>query len=207
VNFVSATTGLAAGAGGTLYRTTNGGVLWSPVTSGTTRGLNDIVWATALEVWIAGDNGTLLHSFSAGAAWVNESLPTYASFNGISLAGATVVAAGEFGAMARKTGSDPWSFINSGVHLSANWVSFADPQAGFAVGQGGLILRTSNGGTDWENVENGLTASSFYGAEMSGPTTCGLLEISAPCFTAQTGAQGGCSNRFRPQTPCSVSAL
>jgi len=152
-----------------IYRTTNSGLLWSSVTSGTTRGLNDIVWATALEVWIAGDNGTLLHSFSAGAAWLNESLPTYASFNGISGAGATVVTAGEFGAVVRRTGSDPWSYINSGVHLSANWVSFADAEAGFAVGQGGLILRTSNGGTDWENLDNGLTANSFYGAEMSGP--------------------------------------
>jgi photosystem II stability/assembly factor-like uncharacterized protein len=169
VSFSSGTSGLAVGASGVIYSTTNGGAVWSAVISGTPRGLNDILWATALEVWVAGDNGTLLHSFNGGAAWLNESLPTYASFNGIAIAGPTAVAVGEFGAVARRTNSNPWSFVNSGVHLSANWTSFADPDVGFTVGQGGLILRTSNGGTVWEEITNGGTSNSFYGSEMAGP--------------------------------------
>ncbi len=168
VKFYSPVAGFVLCAGGYLYMTTNSGATWSPVLTGATLGLNDIVFAGPSDFWITGDNGTLLHSTTAGTSWMNESLSTYADLNGIDTLGTTMVVMGEFGAVAQRTPPSPWSFTNPGNNNAANWITFYDQQNGFCVGQYGMMLRTSDSGTTWENVVNGLSLDSFYGVQMIG---------------------------------------
>lgn len=165
--FTSATTGFITGDNGSIFASTNGGGTWTTTASGTTYGLNDLCIASSTEFWIAGDNGTLLHSTNAGASWSNASLGTYASLNGISRGNSSLFAVGENGVLALKDGAAPWTFINSGDNRSVNWVTFADDRHGYAVGQYGLILRTTDGGMHWVEQPNGITLDSFYGACMS----------------------------------------
>jgi len=162
-------TGFILGSNGLLLSTANGEAVWSPVTSGTIRGLNDIVFASSTEFWITGDNATLLHSTSGGAQWSVEAFPgSYASVNGIAQAGTRLLAVGEFGFMARKEVGSAWDIFQSGDFPAVNWVAFADPLNGIAVGQWGYMLRTSNGGATWEQLSNTLTGDSFYGAAYVG---------------------------------------
>jgi photosystem II stability/assembly factor-like uncharacterized protein len=162
-------TGCVVGSGGLLLVTTNGGGSWSQTASGTSKGLNDILFSSASEFWIVGDDSTLLHSTTSGVSWSAEPFRgTYASVNGMAKAGAALVAVGEFGFLARRVLNADWTYLNSGNHPSINWLAFSDQMNGVAVGQWGYILRTTNGGAEWQRVDNGLTGDSFYGASYAG---------------------------------------
>lgn len=166
VRFVSPTKGFVAGESGALYYTTDAGATWHSQPSGTSYGLNDIAFASSSEYWISGDNGTVLHSTNAGGTWTASSLGTYASLNGFAGMSDLLVAVGENGVVARKDGALPWSFLNRGDNRSVNWLSYSDEGHGFGVGQYGLILRTTDGGSTWVDIVNGLSLDSFYGAAM-----------------------------------------
>ncbi len=61
-----------------------------------------------------------------------------------------------------------WTTQTSGVTSTLNGVTFLNPNEGFAVGAGGVVLRTLNGGTLWagqtsgatRHIENALSAAS-----------------------------------------------
>lgn len=53
------------------------------------------------------------------------------------------------------------------MNISINWIRFSDGVNGFGVGQYGRIIKTIDGGKIWNDVYNGITGDSFYGADMS----------------------------------------
>jgi photosystem II stability/assembly factor-like uncharacterized protein len=122
-----------------------------------------------LEFWIAADDSVLLHSTNGGGSWSQEILHgTYATINGVALAGTTVIAVGEYGFLGRKTSSSSWVLQNSGTTPAVNWLAFADAMNGMGVGQWGFMIRTADGGKNWTPVANGITGDSFYGAAYVG---------------------------------------
>jgi photosystem II stability/assembly factor-like uncharacterized protein len=50
-----------------------------------------------------------------------------------------------------------WYQQNMGTEAYLYGVQFIDPDNGWAVGSGGTILKTSNGGTDWTTLNSGIT--------------------------------------------------
>jgi photosystem II stability/assembly factor-like uncharacterized protein len=154
------------GVSGSLYGTVNSGATWTALASGTTMGLNDMTFVSSSEFWIGADNGVMVQSLNGGQTWGVQQLQTFASINGVAKAGSSVVIAGEYGFVGRKSGAQSWTFADTGVNISANWITFTDFNNGVVVGQDGLILKTTNGGTTWDHVANGLTFDSFYGVEM-----------------------------------------
>ena len=170
VKFNTALSGFVLGTKSTIYRTTNGGASWSQTapTVGLGYGFNDILFLSSNEILIAGDNGTLLRSLDGGATWNQDPLTTYASINGLALSGNTTIAVGEYGFIARKIGTNPWAFINSGLNRSANWITTSDGVYGLAAGQDGLILKTTDGGSTWAEISNSITLDSFYGIASAG---------------------------------------
>ncbi len=166
IKFLNSTTGFVVGINGSIYRTTNSGTNWTKIISNTTQGLTDIFFATSAEYLISGHNGTILRSTNSGATWLNESISTYAAVFGITRVLNTTLVVGEYGLLGYKTGTTPWFFHNNGINKSINWITFSDYLKGFAVGQYGKIARTKNGGKTWEDINNGITGDSFYGAEL-----------------------------------------
>ena len=59
-----------------------------------------------------------------------------------------------------------WELQESGTSVNLNGVSFADPDTGTAVGDGGTIIHTTNAGLNWTLQSSGLSADlldvSFY---------------------------------------------
>ena len=66
VAFADTLTGIAVGQGGTIIRSTNGGLTWTSVTSGTDASLNGVTFASKDTVFIDGDGGRILRSTDAG---------------------------------------------------------------------------------------------------------------------------------------------
>lgn len=168
VKFLNSSTGFILGSGGILYVTHNGGSSWSAVTSGVTDGLNDITSLSSTEYWISCDNGKMLHSVNSGSSWTSETFNTYASVHGVAGVAGSVIAVGDFGLTAMKSGSNSWSFSNTGKSPSVNWVTFGDNMHGYAGGQYGYMLKTTDGGKNWTEITRGITGDSFFGAAAAG---------------------------------------
>ncbi|MDP2209349.1 MAG: YCF48-related protein, partial [Bacteroidota bacterium] len=166
IKFYNTSLGFVVGMNGSIYSTTNSGANWTKIPSGTTQGLNDIFFASSTEFLIAGHNGTILRSTNSGASWFSESIPTYASVHGITRVNTTTFIVGEYGLLGYKNGTSNWIYNNIGMNKSINWVTFSNHLRGFAVGQYGKISRTSDGGSTWVEINNGVTGDSFYGAEL-----------------------------------------
>ena len=158
---------MLVGINGSVFNTTNSGTIWNSIISNTTLGLNDIHFSTTTDYWIVGDNGLILKSSNSGASWSSENLDTYASIHHITEFSGIKFIAGEYGLLAKKNNSDPWDFWNKGMNISINWVTFSDGVYGFGVGQYGRIIKTTDGGKAWNDIYNGITGDSFYGADMS----------------------------------------
>lgn len=165
IKFYNNNQGFVVGADGSIYFTANSGDTWTKIPSGTTQGLNEILFASSTEFLIVGHNGTILRSTNSGTSWFSESIPTYASIYGITRVNTTTFIVGEYGLLGYKNGSD-WTYNNTGINKSINWVTFSNHLYGFVFGQYGKIARTTNGGNTWIDLNNGITGDSFYGAEL-----------------------------------------
>ena len=61
--------------------------------------------------------------------------------------------------LASITNAQTWTQQTSGVTSQLNGVKFIDTQNGWAVGDGGIILNTTNGGSTWSSINNLFTGS------------------------------------------------
>ena len=76
VHFLDDNTGWVAGAGGAIYKTTNGGTTWVAQDSGTTTTLRSIRFASATQGRAVGDNGVSLITTDGGATWTSQGVGT-----------------------------------------------------------------------------------------------------------------------------------
>lgn len=80
VSFVDGNTGYAAGIGGTVIKTVNGGASWDAKIPSTMCGavptagcnLNGIDFISATEGWVVGDYGTIWHTLNGGDSWTSQ---------------------------------------------------------------------------------------------------------------------------------------
>lgn len=74
-----------------------------------------------------------------------------------------VVAGGYWGAVyVSDDGGNTWQAGNTGTRSLLYGISMADAQKGWAVGQGGIILRTEDGGLTWDKQESPKEPEGFH---------------------------------------------
>ena len=81
IDFPSATTGWAVGAGGVMATTTNRGRTWRTVRSGTREDLSSVSFCSSRVGFAVGASGTVLRTTDAGATWMTLSDPSYSGSN------------------------------------------------------------------------------------------------------------------------------
>lgn len=171
VYFSDAINGWVVGDGGSILRTTNGGAVWAPQSSGTLVNLYSVHFTDANNGWAVGGSqfipGIILHSSNGGAVWnVQPNPPGYdwASFHSVYFVDSnTGWAAGNVIAHTANGGNtwvvQPLSSSSSLWFLS---VHFTDASNGWAVGgeyfqlenSASICYYTSNGGNTWtEQIE------------------------------------------------------
>jgi photosystem II stability/assembly factor-like uncharacterized protein len=165
IAFTDALRGVAVGKVGTVLATTDGGANWVKRTVPRETGyrqpfgddLRDLAWADAATVFAVGTRGTLIRSSDRGATWTDESdSGVTANFNGIGAAGGTRAwMTAEGGYLYRFTYTPPptkWIKRPSASTAALYAVDFVDTSYGWAVGSGGTILKTVDGGASWTQV-------------------------------------------------------
>ena len=123
VYFINIDTGFAVGDKGTIYKTTNSGTDWAPISvSGNpgTRDYNSVYFTSSSIGFIVGGNLT------------NDSIQT-------------ILKTTDCG--------DTWNIIRDNIAPCLNSVHFYDQTNGYAVGNSGTVIKTINGGDDWTNVD------------------------------------------------------
>ncbi len=158
VCFIDSLQGWAVGDTGIILATYDGGESWQPRTSGTTQNLNSVFFVNETNGWVAGAAGTILYTESAGDVWNLQTSGVTEELNGISFANETygwTVGTGEV-ILATYSGGSSWEQRNSGSGI-LNGVHCADNMNVTAIGNGGLVLRSSDCGDVWTPQTSGVT--------------------------------------------------
>lgn len=146
VRFADAAHGWVYGEEGALYATSDGGETWARQRVPTRHLLLGASFVDARTGWLSGGGLTLLTTTDGGASW----------------------RAGTVYALADSSTNEAPAQSRKGVEASAarpqvpttsqrlNAVSFADASAGWAVGAGGAIFSTSDGGRSWIPQRSGV---------------------------------------------------
>jgi len=178
VSFASAAVGTAVGDNGVIIRTTDGGLTWSPQTSGTSRRLAAVCLVNESVGMAVGDR-TILRTTDGGETWVAQTSSMTGPLNGVSftspdtgtVVGSCVEDLGGWSTgvpLILHTTDGGATWVRQWLHLSFGQyeaavlrsVSFVDANTGFAVGDfyhegtgtGPIVCRTSDGGATWVDL-------------------------------------------------------
>jgi len=174
ITFIDAQRGFMCGVDGQLLFTADCGVTWFSLFSGTTNWLLDIEFSSPTTGYIVGGNGTILKSSNGGSLWTPRFSGTQEWLQSITLLDDTAsIAAGNNGVILRsEDGGQSWedrspgfaagrdiSDIDLGNFFRKNGQQDAQ---GIAVGAGGLLMSTLDGGLTWEEQSSG-TSNDLFG--------------------------------------------
>ncbi|MBX7223363.1 MAG: choice-of-anchor D domain-containing protein [Blastocatellia bacterium] len=167
-----------------LFTATDGGLLVSTDSGATWQlqsigPLRRIRFATPQNGWIVTLAGQILRTTNGGTTWQTSYTPTSGVMNDIGLAGSKVWGFGSlfFKSVFNPDGDSAWQEQEAGATDTLQSASFVDTNKGWAVGDGGTILKTTNGGQSWVSVNN--------------PSANGLYEVFFNSFAGwAVGANG-----------------
>ncbi len=163
VSFSDTKNGFIGGDESALWKTTDGGDSWKRIEVSVSTGFRDLKMIDENNVWICGYGGTIIQSSDGGDTWVNRSLPKGFECYAMDFVDASEGwVAGSFG-MIFHTEDSGENWVSQSV-TTRNYIrdiEFADSSIGWAAGYG-MILRTTNGGEDW-NITNTQRYDHFQG--------------------------------------------
>jgi photosystem II stability/assembly factor-like uncharacterized protein len=155
--------GWAVGEFETILHTTDGGRTWTPQMGGKRANfklpaLFAVRFADAQHGWAAGQGGTLLRTDNGGANWQPVSAPSDSPMYSVVYAGgpsggppAQLWGSGDGGALLRVGLAGGAPTVQTPTVFSLSDVSF-NGNNGVAVGLGGTIVHTADGGAHWKVV-------------------------------------------------------
>ncbi len=151
-------------AGGSLWRTTNGGGAWariepSDMPDRLLRFINATTGFGVTTPWQS--SPILLRTTDAGASWAGVGqVPDWADALWVASNGATVWAVGQGGQIAHSANLGvSWTPIASPTTNRLSHLVFTGDLIGWAAGDGGAVLKTTDGGWHWEMQPAGTTQS------------------------------------------------
>ncbi len=155
IKFTNSNTGYAVGNPGLIVKTTNAGTTWEQQVSGTSSYLYDVGILSADTVFATTTGYTLLYTVNGGISWDQRTVPFEFETHEITFTDANTGYAAGIGI---------YKTTNRGVNWSAlTYVStifglhFVDSYTGYGVMTSGLVLRTSNGGSNWSIQNSGVS--------------------------------------------------
>lgn len=150
-----------------IYRTINGGISWNiqtPVTP-STGGNTDVFFLNNDTGFVTGNLERIYRTTNGGNIWdLVHSVSSNAYINKIKFINSqTGFAVGcNYSRLKRTTNCGVnWQSMSYSSNLDLIGVSFSPGQNGLIVGKSGMILRSSNNGTGWNNMYKSVTSASL----------------------------------------------
>jgi photosystem II stability/assembly factor-like uncharacterized protein len=158
----------AAGSGGVIFRTSNGGESWEPVETGRVESFWAVRFATADRGWIVGEEGLILATEDGGKTWIPQMSGTSRSLYGLAVVSrGRLVATGEAGTILLSEDGSSWREVESGTRETLNAVA-AEGQVLWAVGSRGATVGSGDGGNTWAAAEP-LSPRDLMAVDLIGP--------------------------------------
>lgn len=186
VFFTDANTGYAVGDFGIIIKTLDGGINWTPLSSGTTIPLYSVYFTDVNTGYAVGGkfNGgqinlstaIILKTTDGGTNWDSVFLSSNVYFSSVFFTndntgyavgyGVTLSFGGiKYGIIFKTTdGGTTWNTQYSGPwnYEYFNSVYFPEVNKGYVVGSGGTILITTDGGTTWSDTDSNKILNSVF---------------------------------------------
>lgn len=137
-----------------IYKTTNGGINWSPQNSQyTAQRFMAFEILHPDTVYICGNYGKILRTYNGGQNWNTLYSDTNLQVWALDFVNSfTGYAAGSFGTILKTTNrGDNWSLLNTGISNAFQGIYFMNENTGFVSGSI-IVLKTTNGGNSWSNL-------------------------------------------------------
>jgi photosystem II stability/assembly factor-like uncharacterized protein len=164
------TTWVAVGNGGVIVRSTDGGVVWNPISSPVGDALRGVSFhgTTGIAVGLA---GRVLRTTDGGLNWTQETRPTTRALYAVSMGPSVAVITGEEGGIFVSTDDGAhWSPHTAGTASVLFGVSVSG-NTGVGVGGQGAIVMSNNAGAGWGLTVLGGQLTFFYATSFATPTT------------------------------------
>jgi photosystem II stability/assembly factor-like uncharacterized protein len=150
VDFAGENTGWSAGDGGIILNTTNGGRWWNQQQSGTAAGLNGVGFRDSQFGIVVGDSGAILKTTDGGESWREIRWGANLLLFSVKFTNdSTAYAVGVNATILRTTDrGEHWTkqaVIGDSTSVLED-IFFINQDEGWAVGHGGAIFHTANGG-------------------------------------------------------------
>jgi photosystem II stability/assembly factor-like uncharacterized protein len=143
----------AVGNAGTIMKTTDAGVTWTTLTSGTTQNLLGVYFTSTTAGFAVGGAGTILKTTN-GTSWSLLTSGTAQNLTSVSFTSSVLgYAVGNAGTLLRTTDGTAWTKITvttSQDLLGTGWTT--NGSSGVAIGNFGTVVKSTNGTTWTHNL-------------------------------------------------------
>ncbi len=155
--FIDSLRGWAAGSGGIILASTDGGSIWTPQNSGTTATLRSLHFLDPSIGFASGNNRTLLSTTNGGVTWttlpvVSDSGTIYTSLG--SDGSGCIYFLTNYGEIYRSLDSGvSWQNIHTLGQTGFSYLNYSHTPVCFAMkASGNVLYRSTDGGTVWDTV-------------------------------------------------------
>lgn len=159
VYFVNENTGWVVGDNGTIGKTINGGVNWTPQTSPVNVNLNSVIFLDANTGAACGNNGKMILTADGGATWTEYLTNVTSNLLKVDAVGNVVIATSEDGFILKYNGTS-LSKINYNIVTKSpvTGVTMVNENTFYSCGGGGFIRRSDDGGATFSFQANPMMA-------------------------------------------------
>ncbi|MBS1516376.1 MAG: T9SS type A sorting domain-containing protein [Bacteroidetes bacterium] len=157
VKFLNEMSGWACGELGTVIKTTNGGMNWSLINTGSSAYMNSVQFVNDMTGWIAADVNNFKKTTNGGASWINQLVPGTGLLDRcLALSDQICFASGKNGNLYRTTnGGASWTVVHSST-ADYNRIFFINNLTGWVTATN-AFFKTTDGGTTWQ--QSAMTGS------------------------------------------------
>ncbi|MBN8568886.1 MAG: T9SS type A sorting domain-containing protein [Ignavibacteria bacterium] len=154
VDFVTSTVGYACGDGGTVYRTSDGGLTWTLKNTGLPNvKFNCVSFRDAAVGVIGGNNGTAYVTTNSGDSWTAFTTGTTRNILAAHYYPTIIYFVGEWGTILTTTGSPTLTSVKSRTRTDVRAISGISSSEVHLAGGGGFIRNNKNSSTEFLNFE------------------------------------------------------
>jgi photosystem II stability/assembly factor-like uncharacterized protein len=154
VDFVTSTVGYACGDGGTVYRTSDGGLTWTLKNTGLPNvKFNCVSFRDAAVGVIGGNNGTAYVTTNSGDSWTAFTTGTTRNILAAHYYPTIIYFVGEWGTILTTTGSPTLTAVKSRTRTDVRAISGISSSEVHLAGGGGFIRNNKNSSTEFLNFE------------------------------------------------------
>jgi len=143
--------GLAVGYYGIILRTNNQGINWTSQTSTTNNWLKNVYIQNGNIAFVCGEN-QILKSTDAGVTWQSKTVGMSLDMQCIHTPNGGNVWAGGDKIFYSSNSGDNW-VLQFSPEYPINTIEFLSGSVGYAAGNSGYVIKTTNGGLNWNKLQ------------------------------------------------------